>query len=84
MHNVRTREGRAALDSDILHHLQASTQKAALGLRPRREARRQLQHDPDPPASLQGLIDANKVGSTASPCHSLLRQGEGQGEGKAK
>lgn len=62
MHNVRTREGRAALDSDILHHLQSSTQKEPLSVS---DLTAKLGGDYSTiqiRQRLKGLIDAGKVG----------------------
>lgn len=62
MHNVRTREGRAALDSDILHHLQSSTQKEPLSVSDLAAKLGDNYSTIQIRQRLKGLIDANKVG----------------------
>ena len=62
MHNVRTREGRAALDSDILHHLQSSTQKEPLSVAEIGAKLGDNYSTIQIRQRLKGLIEAGKVG----------------------
>lgn len=62
MHNVRTREGRAALDSDILHHLQSSTQKEPLSVVEIGAKLGDNYSTIQIRQRLKGLIEAGKVG----------------------
>lgn len=62
MHNIHTREGRAALDNDILHHLQATTQKEPLSVSDLAAKLGEEYSTVQLRARLVKLIDAGKVG----------------------